>query len=423
MNTVRDPRANIARLRGWVAALLFASMVINYLDRQTFNGLSPFIIRQFDWTLEDFGTLLVSFRIAYTLMQAVAGRLLDRVGTRRGLAASVAFYSAMSMLTAAAGSLGQFRAVRGLLGAGEAANWPGAIKASSEWFPAHQRASAVALFDSGTAIGGAGPHRRVGSLSLVRRLATGLHPHRQPRSSVDRRLAGNLSRSASSGARCRRGAKQRAIWSSDRQTHIDRHAQRHVARVAQLSSDVGHHAGAVPARSLLVFRERMVSAVSQVARFLDRPKRAGVGAPLAASVIGNFAGSALSNRLIARGWAVGRSRRFVLATLAPTMLVLALALWVSDYVTLIAIFSYANFAYAACSTMFLSLPADVFDCAPWPAPAAWGLGGRGGHASLDLAHRQDRRPLLVRSRRAGRFDRPAIGCGGLRRASASRKTP
>lgn len=141
-------------LRGWIAALVFASMVINYVDRQTFNALAPQIREEFGWTNADFGTLLISFRVAYTVMQAISGRLLDWLGTRRGLAIGVSFYSLIAALTATGQSLTGFRSLRFLLGAGEAANWPGAIKASSEWFPPRERAWAVALFDSGTAIGG-----------------------------------------------------------------------------------------------------------------------------------------------------------------------------------------------------------------------------------------------------------------------------
>src|SRR5262249_42227254 len=81
--------------------------------------------------------------------------LVDILGTRLGLGVSVAWYSTAAMLTSLASGLGGFCAFRFLLGAGEASNWPGATKAVSEWFPARERGLAVALFDSGPAIGGA----------------------------------------------------------------------------------------------------------------------------------------------------------------------------------------------------------------------------------------------------------------------------
>src|SRR4029078_3078823 len=98
---------------------------------------------------------VIAFRTSYAVVQLVGGRLVDVLGTRRGLGLSVAWYSSMSMLTPLANSLSGFCAFRFLLGAGEAANWPGATKAVSEWFPAKERGIAVALFDSGSAIGGA----------------------------------------------------------------------------------------------------------------------------------------------------------------------------------------------------------------------------------------------------------------------------
>src|SRR5437870_729590 len=90
----------INNLRWWIAALLFASMVINYIDRQTLVALSPIFKDQYAWTNADFAWLLISFRVAYTIMQAVWGRLLDWLGTRRGLALSVSFYSLVAALTA-----------------------------------------------------------------------------------------------------------------------------------------------------------------------------------------------------------------------------------------------------------------------------------------------------------------------------------
>ncbi|MGA2580853.1 MAG: MFS transporter, partial [Bryobacteraceae bacterium] len=145
----------IRNLRWWIGGLLFASTVVNYIDRQTLSVLAPTLKDQYHWTNTDFATVLIAFRVVYTIMQSVSGRLLDRLGTRRGLSISVAFYSTVAACTAFAQGLGSFRVFRGLLGAGESAGWPGAAKAVSEWFPDRERAWAVALFDSGSSIGGA----------------------------------------------------------------------------------------------------------------------------------------------------------------------------------------------------------------------------------------------------------------------------
>jgi len=143
------------RLRWWIGGLLFLSTVINYIDRQTLSVLGPTLKTQYHWSNSDFALIIISFRVAYTLGQGGAGRLLDRVGTRLGLTVTVAFYSTAAMLTSLAGGLRSFCFFRFLLGAGESGNWPGATKAVSEWFPRRESGWAVALFDSGSSIGAA----------------------------------------------------------------------------------------------------------------------------------------------------------------------------------------------------------------------------------------------------------------------------
>src|SRR5579864_3521469 len=145
----------IRSLRWWIGGLLFASTVINYIDRQTLALLAPYLKLQYLWTNSDYANLAIAFRIAYSIGQSVFGRFMDRVGTRRGLTATVIWYSIVSMLTSLARGFYSFATFRFLLGAGESANWPAASKAVSEWFPKRERALATALFDSGSSIGGA----------------------------------------------------------------------------------------------------------------------------------------------------------------------------------------------------------------------------------------------------------------------------
>ncbi len=157
-SAIKQPGGPLRRLPGlrwWIGGLLFLSTVINYLDRQTLSVLAPFLKNDYHWNNEDFALVVISFRVAYTIGQVLSGRLLDRVGTRRGLSMTVIWYSTAAMLTSLAGGLRSFCLFRFLLGAGESANWPGATKAVAEWFPKKDRGWAVALFDSGSSIGGA----------------------------------------------------------------------------------------------------------------------------------------------------------------------------------------------------------------------------------------------------------------------------
>src|SRR5215831_14255603 len=119
----------IPRLRWWIGGLLFASTAINYIDRQTLSLLAPYLKVQYQWTNTDYANLAIAFRVAYSIGQTVFGKLMDRVGTRRGLTLTVVFYSLVSMLTSLARGFRSYVGFRFLLGAGESGNWPAATKA------------------------------------------------------------------------------------------------------------------------------------------------------------------------------------------------------------------------------------------------------------------------------------------------------
>ena len=340
--------------------LLFASTVINYIDRQTLSVLAPWLKQEHGWSNTDFASILIAFRIAYTVMQAVSGRLLDWLGTRRGLALAVLFYSFSAMLTATARGLGGFRFFRFLLGCGEAANWPGATKAVSEWFPAKERAWAVAMFDSGSAIGGAVAPFLV---LLLQRwfqswrpafLLTGIlgllwlfvwrrvyrTPEQHPRLSAEELEKIRAGRASSPEEQ----TGEPVSW-------------RKLLRYRQTW-------GIVLGRTLLDPYWFMVAewfGIYLASKGFDLEKSAlGFWAPFLGADLGNFAGGALSSYWIRRGWPVGRARRTVILIFGPSMLLLIPAAFSSSYPVLIALFAWSTFAYAACSTMFLSLPADVF---------------------------------------------------------------
>jgi ACS family hexuronate transporter-like MFS transporter len=143
------------RLRWWIAWTLFFSTVINYINRQTLSVLAPVITQQFHLNHSQLSWVFSCFQFSYAGMWLIGGVLLDIIGTRIGLAIAVIWWSIISMLTGLANSLSQFAIFRFLLGIGEGCNWPGASKAVAEWFPAKERGVAVAIFDSGSSVGGA----------------------------------------------------------------------------------------------------------------------------------------------------------------------------------------------------------------------------------------------------------------------------
>lgn len=365
----------IRGLRWWIAGLLFASTVINFIDRQTLSVLAPILLLQYHWTNTDFATILIAFRIGYTVMQGVGGRLVDRLGARRGLSLTVMFYSCVASLTALAHGLAGFRLFRFLLGAGEGPNWPGATKVAAEWFPDNERAWAVAIFDSGSSIGGAiapllalyafklmGSWRPVflvtGSLGFLWILAWRwlyLPPEQHPRLAPQELEYIRLGRAP--GARV-------SICAAITWRKLLRYRQTWGIVFGRFLLDP--YWFLIADWFALYLRSR---------GFRLEQSILGFWVPFLGADIGNFVAGALSSYWISRGWSVSRSRRTVLLIFGPSMLILIPTAFTSNYLILVLLFAYATFAYAACSTMFLSLPSDVFH--PDAVASVSGLGGTG----------------------------------------------
>ena len=145
--------SRIGRWRWAICALLFFCTTINYIDRQVLGILAPDLQKEIGWSELDYGRIVIAFQVSYAVMMLVWGGILDRIGTKLGLAIAVAWWSVAGMGTALANSAVGFGFARFLLGVGEAANFPASIKTVAEWFPKSERALATGIFNSGTNIG------------------------------------------------------------------------------------------------------------------------------------------------------------------------------------------------------------------------------------------------------------------------------
>ena len=143
----------LRHLRWYIGGLLFVATVINYVDRQVFSILAPDLQRSIGWSELDYSRIVIAFQFSYAVMMMLSGRMLDRIGTRVGFAASVFVWSVVEIGHAFARSAFGFGLARFSLGIAEAANFPAAIKTVAEWFPARERALATGLFNSGVALG------------------------------------------------------------------------------------------------------------------------------------------------------------------------------------------------------------------------------------------------------------------------------
>ena len=145
----------IPRLRWVVISLIFCATVINYVDRQTVSVLKKAISDDLGLSNSDYAAIQNSFLLLYGISQMVSGRIYDRIGTRLGFIFSVVVWSFAAIMHATASTAAVFKVWRGVLGFGEAGNWPGAAKAVGEWFPARERALGMGIFNTGAALGGA----------------------------------------------------------------------------------------------------------------------------------------------------------------------------------------------------------------------------------------------------------------------------
>jgi ACS family hexuronate transporter-like MFS transporter len=136
-----------------VVTLLFFATTINYLDRQVIGFLKPTLEKQFSWTEEDYGHIVMAFQAAYALGLLVFGGFIDKLGTKLGYTISLIVWSLAAMLHAIVKTTLGFGFVRAALGLGESGNFPAAIKVVAEWFPKKERALATGLFNSGANIG------------------------------------------------------------------------------------------------------------------------------------------------------------------------------------------------------------------------------------------------------------------------------
>ena len=143
----------MGRQRWVVCALLFFATTVNYMDRQVLSLLKPSLQLQFGWTEVGYSNIVVAFQFAYAAGVLFAGKLIDRIGTRKGFSLAVFVWSIAAMAHAAAGSVFQFAVARFSLGLGESGSFPASIKAVSEWFPKRERALATGIFNSGSNIG------------------------------------------------------------------------------------------------------------------------------------------------------------------------------------------------------------------------------------------------------------------------------
>ncbi len=156
LNLAAPPEATqerIGRVRWTICALLFFATTINYIDRTVLGILAPDLQKSLHFGDEAYGNIVAAFQAAYAIGLITFGGIMDRVGTRRGLAGAIVFWSLASMGHALARSATGFGVARFALGLGESGNFPAAVKTVALWFPKQERALATGIFNAGSNVG------------------------------------------------------------------------------------------------------------------------------------------------------------------------------------------------------------------------------------------------------------------------------
>jgi ACS family hexuronate transporter-like MFS transporter len=361
----------VGSYRWLVCALLFSAATVNYVDRQVIGVLKPVLQRDLGYTEIDYGNIVTAFQAAYAIGMLTMGRLMDRLGTRRGFSIAVCLWSIAAAAHALASTVVGFSVARFALGFGEAGMFPAALKTVAEWFPKQERALATGIFNSGTNIG-----------AIVCPL---LVPW----------LASRFGWQAAFLVTGALGGLWLVLWLVV-YVPLAQNQRVSAAERAYIQHGSAPPGAAVAWRALLPHRQTWAYAL---AKFLTDPfwwlylfwipdflhKRHGlnllqVGAPLVViyllSDVGSVAGGWLSSRLMARGLSVNRARKTALLLCALAVTPISFASRVNDLWQAVLLIGLATAAHQGFSANLFTLSTDLF-----PARAvgsAVGIGGLAG---------------------------------------------
>ncbi|AXW64066.1 MFS transporter (plasmid) [Ralstonia solanacearum] len=146
MNTIKG-------LRWWMIGLVLTGLIMNYLARNALAAAAPEVNKVLNITTQQYGYIVAAFQAAYMVMQPVAGYVLDVLGTKLGFALFAGAWSVVCILHSTAGNWVSLAVFRAMLGVTEAAGFPSALRATSEWFPAKERSIATGWFNIGSSVG------------------------------------------------------------------------------------------------------------------------------------------------------------------------------------------------------------------------------------------------------------------------------
>lgn len=387
--------------RWTIVALLFAATSISYIDRQVLGLLAPTLQRELGWSEAQYGDIVSWFSFAYGIGLLAAGRLLDRIGVRRGFSGAIILWSAAAMLTARATTVGAFGFMRALLGLGESGNFPAALKSVAEWFPKRERAFAIGVFNAGSNVGAIVAPIMVPWIALT---------------------WGWREAFVATGAL---GFVWLIFWLAIYR-EPERHPRLSPAELAYIRSDPIESTEPIRWTRLLGYRQTWAFAAGKaltdpiwlfylfwLPKFLDTRygvKMGAIAAPIVAiyltADVGSVAGGWLSSFLIARGWSVNGARKFTMAIAALLIVPTALAPFVAREWLAVAVVAVAAASHQWWSANLFTTVSDMF-----PRRAVASVVGIGGFAGAISAMLFQRLTGVILERTGGRYGYVFAICG------------
>jgi len=365
------PPGRGARLRWVICGLLFAAVVLSYIDRLVLSVLKPTLQELYGWSESGYGDVVFWFQAAYGIGFLFFGRLIDRIGARAGYLLAMGVWTAAHIAHAFFTSTRGFAIARVVLALGESGTYPAALAAASEWFPRRERALAIGIFNAGANLGAILTPMIVPALALAMGwqsafVVTGLINllwiaawflfYRKPRE----------------------------------------HPKMTQAELAYIESDKVEPQKPVAWRRLLTTRQAWAY---MSGRFLIDPiwwtflfwlpdffhKRHGLdlksfGPPLVAiyvlADVGSIVGGWYSSRLLGKGTDLGRSRKRAMLACALIVVPVAFAVSVPSVWMAVLLIGLACAGHQGFSANLFSMPADLFP--RWAVGSVVGLGGFAG---------------------------------------------
>ncbi len=379
-----------------ICALIFFATTINYVDRQVIGILKPTLVQEFGWQDERiYAAIVFTFQLAYAIGLLLAGRVMDKLGTRLGFAIAIVLWSVAAVGHALAdkmpwlklptinldattglsvvmlsGAAAGFALMRFLLGLGEAGNFPASIKTVAEWFPKKERALATGIFNSGTNVGALVTPLVVPWITLHwgwqwAFIATGLT-----------------------------GFLWLAWWIRSYRSP-EEHPRLSPAEMAYIRSDPAEKITPIPWSKLFPHRQTWAFAIGKfmtdpiwwlylfwIPDFLNRNHGLdlkSIGLPLVViylvADVGSIGGGWLSSSLIKRGWTVNAARKTAMLVCALAVTPIMFASHVSNLWAAVGLVAIAAAAHQGWSANLFTLTSDMF-----PRRAVGSVVGFGGMA-------------------------------------------